>query len=293
MRRGARTLSQCRGGKSTVHIPGVSSSSGTLPKMPRSFFVVLKAFGWVLLLMGTYFATAEVAFSYYTPSGGSYCHRPSEIQVVPNIISRIGCSFMCSQYQGEGFMFTEGKCTIAGGLKARSIGEKLTTFRRVTYSSNSTNIALGKPTNSVAVWLSPTPMVSGMAVDGIESTVNYFHSEPKIVKPWWYVDLGGNRVVTEVHIMPYGSGHSIFFTTVEIRVGKALPAVSGDFSSWDLFSYFQGPPPAVQEYQKFSTNSSYPLCGRYVSIQKLGTAPYPYFVFNEVKVFALEELLGI
>ncbi|XP_066941210.1 uncharacterized protein [Macrobrachium rosenbergii] len=132
-----------------------------------------------------------------------------------------------------------------------------------------------------------------MAVDGDESTASFFHSYPSIVKPWWYVDLGENRVVKEVHVIPYGNGHSQLFTTVEIRVGKALPAVSGDFSSWDLFYYFQGPPPAVLEYQKFSTNSSYPLCGRYVSIQKVGTSPYVYFAFNEVKVFAMEKSLDI
>ncbi|XP_068226164.1 uncharacterized protein [Palaemon carinicauda] len=153
------------------------------------------------------------------------------------------------------------------------------------------NIALNKATESVAFWIDPTNMVKEMAVDGIVNDMNYFHSWPRnINQPWWYVDLGENRVVNEVHVWPYGNGgnHARHFLSIEIRVGQELPSMAGDFSMWPLLAYYPGPAPMGNAYLEFSLNNTYPLCGRYVSIQKMGMSA-TYFAFNEVMVFGLEK----
>ncbi|XP_068226151.1 uncharacterized protein [Palaemon carinicauda] len=235
-------------------------------------------------------AGVAVVFSYYAAAedGGRRC--PSEFREVSEAVSKIHCASLCMQSACKGYALQKGKCAISGSLAAPSIGANSMRFRRVNYLSSTINIARGKTTTSVKHWTSPKDLVGDLAVDGDDSSSSYFHSDPYTDNPWWVLDLGDNHLVKEVHVMPDGSGiHARQFTEVEIRIGKE-PVSNEVFSSWDLLVFYTGPPTGVREYLKFSADDSIPgLCGRYVSIQKIGATPNIYFAFNEVKVFALED----
>ncbi|XP_068229116.1 uncharacterized protein [Palaemon carinicauda] len=255
---------------------------------------MMKVITWILAIGSvTYLAASEVAFYYYTQDGESFCPSgPSQLQRVAGKTSTIGCAALCLQYQCQGYLMQDGECTVLGSLTAPSVGKKMIRYQRVTYSANWENAALRKATKSVGYYTGSSAMVKDMAVDGIDTGINYYHSHTSVLHPWWYVDLGENKLVNEIHVLPYGSDgqHARFFTTIEIRIGQVLPATSGDFSSWPLFAYYPGPPTKDRIYLKFSANSTQPLCGRYVSIQKIGVDPLVYYVFNEVKVFTKQRV---
>ncbi|XP_068226152.1 uncharacterized protein [Palaemon carinicauda] len=251
---------------------------------------MLQIIAWMLTISRLSDVVAsEVAFYYYAQNRESFC--PPVQHKITNVASTIGCASICLQRQCQGYATQDGECTIMGDMTEPSVGEKEITYQRVSYLTNMENIALLKPTESVGFWTDPADMVKDMAVDGIESSTNYYHSHPMVSKPWWYVDLGENRVVYEVHVLPYGNNgaHTKYFATIEIRVGQELPSMAGDFSMWPLLAYYPGPAPMANAYLEFSPNDSYPLCGRYVSIQKTGFVNGVFYVFSEVKVFSLEK----
>ncbi|XP_068241322.1 uncharacterized protein [Palaemon carinicauda] len=251
---------------------------------------MMKVITWILAVSRvTYLAASEGGFYYYTQNGESFCPSgPSQLQA--GKASIIGCASLCLQYQCQGYSIQDGECTVLGSLTTPSVGEKMITYQRVSYLASLENAALGKATQSVDYYTGSFAMVKDMAVDGIDGSDNYFHSHTSVVHPWWYVDLGENKLVNEVHVLPYGAngGHASFFTTIEIRIGRELPVTRGDFSSWSLFAYYPGPPSQDKIYLKFT--SAQPICGRYVSIQKMGVNPNVYYVFNEVKVFTKQKV---
>ncbi|XP_068246549.1 uncharacterized protein [Palaemon carinicauda] len=143
-------------------------------------------------------------------------------------------------------------------------------------------VAQGKLTNSSAPHSSS--YTSEKAVDGLIDDANMYHSGT-LVKPWWWVDLGEEKIIYQIQIYPRQSSlYDHRFHDVEVRVGNIL-INHGNFSSYTLLCTYE---------KVYVRSEGQLLCtryngvnGRYVSIQIIDTASAILQV-NEVAVHALK-----
>ncbi|KAG7161822.1 uncharacterized protein LOC121874665 [Homarus americanus] len=201
-------------------------------------------------------------------------------QNIYTLVSEIMCAALCNQKAALQYTFNnvDSSCTLDGeGLGIKSTPNK---FKRSVTPDMLEEITTGKITYS-----SPYAATddSGKATDRNDTTM--YHSKPGWVFPWWMVDLGRNRDIHHVRILPRPGYYSFRFHHIEIRLGQVLET-SGNFSSYSLFAvyneYYKSAMMHLSCYNKEGVNA------RYVSIQRV-TPEDDMLHILEVQVFVLIE----
>ncbi|KAF2349962.1 Galactose-binding domain-like [Trinorchestia longiramus] len=88
--------------------------------------------------------------------------------------------------------------------------------------------------------------------------------------PYVVFDLGSTIYVRNALAVAQPNKQSrAYFQDIDIRVGEEAPTASGDFQSYTQLGYLEGP--ASYANYEFMTDSSFPILGRYLSIQSMKT----------------------
>ncbi|XP_069171809.1 fucolectin-like [Procambarus clarkii] len=142
-------------------------------------------------------------------------------------------------------------------------------------------VAQGKPTYASSTWI---PYYSSYAVDGITTGTNFYASAIQDTNGWWIVDIGENRLIYKVTIIPRYGCCPTRFHDMEVRVGQNL-ITSGDLSEYTLFSTYAGPYTADQWL--LTCDRVDKIYGRYIAIRYVG-AVAEFIQICEVNVWALK-----
>ncbi|XP_042882864.1 uncharacterized protein LOC122259934 [Penaeus japonicus] len=105
--------------------------------------------------------------------------------------------------------------------------------------------------------------------DVVES---HFVSASSTSLPWWMLDLGEQRLVYSVDILPMNYGHDAVHD-IEIRVGAQHttdePPTGENFTAWALLGEYRRRYDPSEGRLVFSSDAG--ICGRYVAVQKVVT----------------------
>ncbi|XP_066964918.1 uncharacterized protein [Macrobrachium rosenbergii] len=204
-------------------------------------------------------------------------------KVVADVPTHMRCSFEANKARAVAFTYEDDSCSLLGS--GGGVVGQVFLYRSVIFPLDGSieELARGKTTIASAPFAGTCPPQK--AVDGsLADDAAYFSAS--LLKPWWQVDLGEERLIYQIQIFPrqhpsyYGRFHD-----VEVRVGKTLVS-NGTLSSYSLLCSY------TKVYQ---LGEGYLLCsryngfiGRYVSIQ-ITAAAAEYLQLNEVNVFALKK----
>ncbi|XP_068246258.1 uncharacterized protein [Palaemon carinicauda] len=142
-------------------------------------------------------------------------------------------------------------------------------------------VAQGKLTNSSDLFGFCPP---NYAVDGSLDESKFYHSST-LFKPWWWVDLGEEKIIHQIQIYPrQHNSYDHRFYDVEVRVGNIL-VNNGNFSSYTLLCTYEKNY-VYLEGQLLCTRYN-GVIGRYVSIQIIDTRS-SVLQISEVAVYALK-----
>ncbi|XP_069164211.1 fucolectin-5-like [Procambarus clarkii] len=231
---------------------------------------------WVWALVIIQVGAQKTMFATWSPS--SCLSTVTAPQTTYSASSTIQCAALGKLKGAQKYIYNgSNTCTLVGeGLVTATSGQR--TF--FSFPSRQ-QVATGKPTYG-SPYLSGTPWVSSLAVDGVIDDNSMYHSDIYLVYPWWVVDLAANFTITEIQIFSRTDCCSARLHNVEVRVGGSL-LTTGNFSSYVLFSTYLGPYAAAD--QLLSCPSAAGVTGRYVSIQRV-TAENDMLQLVEVYIYA-------
>ncbi|XP_068246645.1 fucolectin-like [Palaemon carinicauda] len=250
------------------------------------FLAVVKGFPEVNL---THFTLTDgrqdlVASNISSALTGAQWQNYSQVQpssVLVGILSSVLCSFEAKRARAPVFSFEGQICSLfsSGG----STPNEITIYKSFLLPPGEPleEVARGKPTDASPFFSTTTQSME--AVDGDITDSSMYHST-SILKPWWRVDLGEERIIYQIQILPRQSAYERFHD-VEVRVGTTA-AVNGNFSSYNLLCTYT---------KIYALSEGHLLCsrytgvvGRYVSIQ-IVAAVAEFLQINEINVYALQK----
>lgn len=94
--------------------------------------------------------------------------------------------------------------------------------------------------------------------------VTFYHSLGE-TNPWWMVDLGGEKTIYHITILPRQNCCPERFHDIELRIGDTLET-NGDFSSHRLLAIYKGHYALDQGRLKYTFYTG--VKGRYISLKK-------------------------